>query len=186
MKSQIFAVVIMGLLAACSYKPNNAGSDAGSGAGAGSAATAQTSGSGAGGTGGTGGSASGSGAKVSDITPGSERDFIINVGDRVFFAYDSSEISNDAKAVLSKQAVWLKQYPAKTLTVEGHCDERGTREYNLALGAKRANSIKEVLVSLGVNPDRLTTISYGKEKPAVNGSDENAYSQNRRGVSVVK
>ncbi len=183
MKSQILAVIALVVLAACSYKPDGAGSAAGSGSAAQSGSAAGTTGSGSGASGGAGAANQ---PGLAGVVPGSDRDFIINVGDRVFFAYDSAEISGDARAVLSKQAQWLKQYPSKTLTVEGHCDERGTREYNLALGAKRANSVKETLIALGVNPDRLTTVSYGKEKPAVSGADESAYSQNRRGISVVK
>ena len=107
------------------------------------------------------------------------------VGDRVFFEYDSSQIGDAAKQTLTKQAAWLKQYPNINLSVEGHCDERGTREYNIALGERRANAAKKVLVSLGIPANRISTISYGKERPAVVGSDESAWSQNRRAVSVA-
>lgn len=108
-----------------------------------------------------------------------------NVGDRVFFEYDSSAITDEAKQTLELQAAWLQKNPTVGLSVEGHCDERGTREYNIALGERRANAAKKVLVSLGVASNRITTISYGKERPAVVGSDESAWSQNRRAVSVA-
>lgn len=117
--------------------------------------------------------------------PGSSEDFVVNVGDRVFFAFDSSELSSEARTTLEKQAFWLRKYPQATVTVEGHADERGTREYNLALGERRAASARDYLVSLGVDPSRLATISYGKERPAVSGSSEEAWAQNRRGVTVI-
>ncbi len=116
---------------------------------------------------------------------GSQEDLAQNVGDRVFFAVDSSTLSADAQHTLEKQVEWLKQYPSVNVTVEGHCDERGTREYNLALGDRRATAAKNYLVSLGVTGDRISTISYGKERPAVIGDDESAWSQNRRAVTVL-
>jgi peptidoglycan-associated lipoprotein len=119
------------------------------------------------------------------ITPGSMRDFQVNVGDRVFFDFDSSVLRDDGKATLQKQAAWLAKYPSVRLTVEGHCDERGTREYNLALGARRADTTKEYLVSLGVAASRMDTISYGKEKPVCVESNEGCWAQNRRAVSVI-
>lgn len=118
------------------------------------------------------------------IKPGSAEDFRVNVGDRVFFAFDKFDLSADARRTLERQATWLKQYASVRLTVEGHADERGTREYNLALGERRANAAKDYLVALGVPAARLTTVSYGKERPAVLGSNEAAWSQNRRSVSV--
>jgi peptidoglycan-associated lipoprotein len=118
------------------------------------------------------------------VTPGSAGDFVQNVGDRVFFGYDSYELAPDAQGTLERQATWLKNYPAVTIVVEGHCDERGTREYNLALGERRAAAVANYLVALGVDPNRIQTISYGKERPAVDGHDETAWSQNRRGVTV--
>jgi peptidoglycan-associated lipoprotein len=117
--------------------------------------------------------------------PGSRADFEANVGDRVFFGYDRYDLQPEATATLDRQAAWLKKYPAVTVTVEGHCDERGTREYNLALGERRATAVKNYLTALGVDPARLQTISYGKEKPAVTGSNESAWAQNRRGVTVI-
>jgi len=117
--------------------------------------------------------------------PGSQEDLVANVGDRVFFAFDKSNLTSDATATLDKQAAWLKKWPNNKFTIEGHTDERGTREYNLALGQRRANAVKNYLVAQGIEASRLTTISYGKERPAVVGSNEAAWAQNRRAVSVV-
>ena len=108
----------------------------------------------------------------SGIVSGSQEDLIVNVGDRVFFGYDSSDLDSDALELLQDQVAWLKQNSDVTVTIEGHCDERGTREYNLALGEKRAQAVKNYLIGLGINPDRVSTISYGKERPAVVGSNE--------------
>ena len=119
------------------------------------------------------------------IVPGSQEDLIVNVGDRVFFGYDSFELDADAQELLQDQAAWLKQHNKSSITVEGHCDERGTREYNLALGEKRAQAVKNYLNSLGVSSSSMSTISYGKERPAVIGSSEAAWSQNRRSVTIV-
>ncbi len=119
------------------------------------------------------------------ITPGSVQDLVVNVGDRVFFDFDRSDLKPDARATLEKQAAWLKKYPAIRVTLEGHADERGTREYNLALGERRANSAKDFLVALGINPNRLQTISFGKERPVALGSNEASWAQNRRAVTVV-
>ena len=119
------------------------------------------------------------------ITPGSQEDLIVNVGDRVFFNYDSSDLDSDAQELLQDQVAWLKQYSDVSVIVEGHCDERGTREYNLALGEKRAQSVKNYLISLGISSNRISTISYGKERPAVVGSNDGAWAQNRRSVTIV-
>jgi len=116
---------------------------------------------------------------------GSVDDFLKNVGDRVFFDYNKSSLRADAKATLDKQIAWLKTYPAYAITVEGHADERGTREYNLALGERRANSVKKYLAEKGIPAARVKTISYGKERPVALGSTEAAWSQNRRGVTVL-
>lgn len=137
------------------------------------------------GTGTSAGGGSGSGMTSSAVRPGSQEDLVANVGDRVFFDTDRSTIRPDGRATLDKQSAWLKQNPSTTITVEGHADERGTREYNLALGNRRATAVKNYLVATGINANRITTISYGKERPAVVGSNEQAWSQNRRGVSVV-
>lgn len=117
--------------------------------------------------------------------PGSQEELTALYGDRVFFATDRSDLQPDARQTLEGWAQWMQQYPSTTITVEGHCDERGTREYNLALGERRASAVKNYLVALGVNPNRLATISYGKERPAVLGSNEFAWAQNRRGVASV-
>lgn len=131
------------------------------------------------GTDGSGGMSGGS------ARPGSQEDLAQNVGDRVFFDYDSAALTAEAQQTLERQAAWLKQYGSMNVTVEGHCDERGTREYNLALGERRAASVKKYLVGLGIPSSRISTISYGKERPAVIGSDESAWGQNRRGVTVL-
>ena len=120
------------------------------------------------------------------IVPGSARDFQVNVGDRVLFDYDRADLDETDRATLQKQAAWLQRFGAVTLAVEGHCDERGTREYNIGLGARRAQAVKEYLASLGVNSSRLDTISYGKERPVCVASDDACYAQNRRGVSTIK
>jgi peptidoglycan-associated lipoprotein len=143
-------------LAACSKDPN---SDAnGSGFGAGGAGVA---------------------------TPGSPQDFVVNVGDRVFFETDSTELTSTAQQTLDKQASWLQQYPRYTFTVEGHADERGTREYNFALGARRAESVKNYLAARGIPASRMRTISYGKERPVAVCNDISCWSQNRRAVTVL-
>jgi peptidoglycan-associated lipoprotein len=121
----------------------------------------------------------------SGILPGSAQDFKVNVGDTVHFALNQYNIEDSDKGTLSKQAAWLTRYPSVRLTVEGHADERGTREYNLALGARRANAVKEALVAQGVAAGRLETVSYGKERPICTESGEDCWSQNRRGVSVI-
>ena len=130
-------------------------------------------------------SSSSSGSTVSAPAPGSSEEFI-TIGDSVYFNLDDSSIRSSDANTLNDQAAWLKKYPNTTIVVEGHCDERGTREYNLALGERRANAVKEYLVSRGVPASRIKTVSYGKERPAVIGSNESAWKQNRRGVSVVK
>jgi len=117
---------------------------------------------------------------------GSQADFVANVGDRVFFDYDKSDLKGDARAELAKWVAFLKAYPNDKLLIEGHCDERGTVEYNLALGDRRATAVKNFLVAEGVDAGRLKTISYGKSRPAVMGHTEDAWHQNRRGVGVVQ
>ena len=119
------------------------------------------------------------------ITAGSQEDLIVNVGDRVFFEFDSFELTVDAQSTLDAQAAWLKQYSDVAITIEGHADERGTREYNIALGAKRANIVSNYLMDAGIDAGRMNTLSYGKERPDVVGSTESAWSQNRRAVTTV-
>jgi peptidoglycan-associated lipoprotein len=120
------------------------------------------------------------------IAPGSTADFAQNVGDRVLFEYDKSDLNDSDHQTLQKQAAWLQRFPTVVLTIEGHCDERGTREYNIALGARRAQAVKDYLASLGVSAARLETISYGKERPMCSQSNETCWAQNRRGVSTIK
>ena len=122
---------------------------------------------------------------TSSIIPGSADDFRVNVGDTVHFAVNQYNIEDSDKEVLGRQAAWLSKYPSVRISVEGHCDERGTREYNRALGARRANAVKEYLVSQGVSAGRLETISYGKERPICTDSNEACWAQNRRGVSTI-
>ena len=125
------------------------------------------------------------GVKSKDI-PGSSADFVAQSGrDTVLFPYDSYEIDDEARTILGKQAEWLARYPSVRITVEGHADERGTREYNLALGDRRATAAKNFLAAQGVDTGRMTTISYGKERPVAEGTDEAAFARNRRAVTVV-
>jgi peptidoglycan-associated lipoprotein len=124
-------------------------------------------------------------APTSSIVPGSAEDLRVNVGDTVHFDYDRYSLQEEGKTVLQRQAVWLAKYPSVRVTVEGNCDERGTREYNLALGARRANAAKEYLVSLGVSAARIDTISYGKERPTCTESTESCWAQNRRDVTTI-
>ena len=119
-------------------------------------------------------------------TPGSAQDFTVNVGDRIFFDTDSSAIRADAQATLARQAQWLNQYPNYSITIEGHADERGTREYNLALGARRAAATRDFLASRGVSAARIKTITYGKERPVAVCDDISCWSQNRRAVTALK
>jgi peptidoglycan-associated lipoprotein len=118
-------------------------------------------------------------------TPGSQQDFVVNVGDRVFFETDSTELTPQARATLDKQAQWLANYNRYSFTVEGHADERGTREYNLALGARRAQVTRDYLASRGIQASRMRTISYGKERPVAVCDDISCWSQNRRAVTVL-
>ena len=117
--------------------------------------------------------------------PGSQQDLAATAGDRIFFAYDSAEISSEGQQILKRQADWLRRYGNVSVTIEGHCDERGTREYNLALGERRAQAVKNVLAAAGIPGSRISTISYGKERPEIPHSDDTSYAQNRRGVTTV-
>ncbi|MDA8230259.1 MAG: peptidoglycan-associated lipoprotein Pal [Magnetospirillum sp.] len=151
------------LLAACESAPTETGAKAGAGQAAPPAAAAPAPG----------------------IAAGSVEDFQKNVGDRVFFDLNKSNLRGDAKAILDKQVAWLKKYPAYAITVEGHCDERGTREYNLGLGERRATAVKKYMLANGIPAARVKTISYGKERPVCMASNEACWSQNRRGVTVL-
>lgn len=157
----------LGLLAACETAPNTSGDAAGTGA---SSSTSSSS------------SADAGGSNSEQLTITEE---LIQIGDRVLFGYDSYELTSDAKSILNIQASFLASNPSVRITIEGHCDERGTREYNLALGESRASATRDYLVAQGVNPARIKIISYGKERPAVIGSNEDAWRFNRRAVSVI-
>jgi peptidoglycan-associated lipoprotein len=152
------AIAAATLLAACSSTPPSTG-----GTSAGLATTASPSG----------------------PVPGSEED-LIRVGDRVFYVLNSSTLSEEAQATLSKQAAWMAKYPNVTVQVAGNCDDRGTEEYNIALGQRRANAARDFLVAKGVASSRITTISYGKDRPTALGDDEQAWSQNRNAITSVK
>ena len=133
-----------------------------------------------------GGGATSTGPTTSAVVPGSAQDFQQNVGDRVFFDFDKSAIKPEGQQTLQRQAQWLQKYPNVTVQVEGHCDDRGTREYNLALGERRANAAAKALVALGVSANRLKTISYGKDRPTVLGDNESAWAQNRVAITVIQ
>jgi peptidoglycan-associated lipoprotein len=135
---------------------------------------------GAGGPGGRGGYGAGGAG-----TPGSAQDFVVNVGDRVFFESDSSDLTPTATATLDRQAQWLSRYPRYVFVVEGHADERGTREYNFSLGARRGQTVRDYLASRGINSSRMRTVSYGKERPVAVCNDISCWSQNRRAVTVL-
>ncbi len=162
-------------LAACSTTPKDTADSSGSGSSSSSSDVSSTG----------EGTVTETSPDSNTIVPGSQEDLIVNVGDRVFFDYDSSDLDSDAQELLQDQVAWLKQYSDVSVIIEGHCDERGTREYNLALGEKRAQSVKNYLIGLGISADRVSTISYGKERPAVVGSNDGAWAQNRRSVTLV-
>jgi peptidoglycan-associated lipoprotein len=122
---------------------------------------------------------------IGAATPGSQQDFVVNVGDRVFFETDSTDLTPQSRATLDKQAQWLQIYNRYAFTIEGHADERGTREYNIALGARRAQTVRDYLVSRGIDGSRMRTISYGKERPVAVCNDISCWSQNRRAVTVL-
>ena len=124
-------------------------------------------------------------ANAEPAKPGSERDFIVNVGDRVFFPTDVTTLGDSAKETLRRQAAWLKLYPSVKVQIEGHADERGTREYNIALSARRGSTTKAFLVSQGIEPARISTIAYGKERPVALCDAESCWSQNRRAVTLI-
>lgn len=125
------------------------------------------------------------GSQAGMATPGSPQDFVVNVGDRVFFETDSTELTTTARTTLDKQAAWLQQYGRYNFTVEGHADERGTREYNIALGARRSQAVRDYLAAKGIPASRIRTISYGKERPVAVCNDISCWSQNRRAVTVL-
>jgi len=136
----------------------------------------------------TAGASTGSGANASTagVTPGSQEDLVANVGDRVFYALDSSSLSGDGRSALDRQAAWMARYPQVSVQLAGNCDERGTTEYNLALGQRRSNAARDYLVARGVSSARITSVSFGKERPTALGSDDQAYSQNRNATTSVR
>jgi peptidoglycan-associated lipoprotein len=176
MSARFAALGLVGLLVAACSSTSDTATTASGGGGAGTS-----------GTGTSGGiSSSGLGSYgAGGVQPGSQSDLEVNVGDRVYFAYDSSTLDQAARQTLDRQGAWLQQFPNLQVTVEGHADERGTREYNLALGERRASEVKTYLTALGVSPSRVLTISYGEERPADPGHDETAYALNRRAVTIV-
>ncbi len=125
------------------------------------------------------------GGAQGDAAPGSQQEFLVTIGDRVFFETDSSVLTNAGQTTLLKQAEWLKRYPQYRVTIEGHADERGTREYNIALGARRAAAVVNFLVSRGISANRITSKSFGKERPVAICNDISCWSQNRRAVTVL-
>jgi peptidoglycan-associated lipoprotein len=125
-------------------------------------------------------------ATTSGPVPGSEEDLVANVGDRVFFEFNSSTLRGDASATLDKQAAWLAKYPQVNVQVAGNCDDRGTEEYNLALGQRRANASRDYLAARGVTSARIATISYGKDRPTAPGDNEQAWAQNRNTITSVR
>ena len=154
--STVAALLAVSLLAACASKPANTSSNF----------TQST----------------GGGGQV----PGSEEDLVANVGDRVFYELNQSTLSDEAQTTLNKQAAWLAKYPNVRVQIAGNCDDRGTEEFNLALGNRRANAARDFLVAKGVSSDRITTISYGKDRPTALGDDESAWAQNRNAITSVK
>ena len=166
------------LIAACETAPEESAATGGAGGAAAPATTAAPSPS-------ASAAAEAMPMKAKGPASGTQEDLEVNVGDRVFFGYDKSNIMSEAQTVLQRQAAWLKKYPSVRVSIEGHCDERGTREYNLALGERRANAVKDYLTALGIDRSRVKTISYGKERPVALGSNEAAWAQNRRGVTKV-
>jgi peptidoglycan-associated lipoprotein len=127
-----------------------------------------------------------SSGQTSSIVPGSQEDLVANVGDRVFYEFNSSSLTDEAQATLTKQSNWLAKYPSVTVQVAGNTDDRGTEEYNLALGNRRANAARDFLVARGVSSSRISTISYGKDRPTALGDNEQAWAQNRNAITSVK
>jgi peptidoglycan-associated lipoprotein len=178
----LFGLAALAFLAGCDAPPEVTSAERGGGAPV------------TGGVGGPGGvnrfgagiDASGGGRNGANRTgPGSQQDLAQTVGDHVYFTTDRTDIGPEARRTLERQAEWLRRYSNVTVTLEGHADERGTREYNLALGERRAAAMKSVLVALGIDPSRLNTVTFGKERPEVVGSNQTAWAKNRRGVTVV-
>lgn len=126
------------------------------------------------------------GQNAGSITPGTQADLVANVGDRIFFAFDSNNLSSEAQSTLDRQAAWLQKYSDVNVLVAGNCDDRGTEEYNIGLGSRRANAARNYLVAKGVPTSRIQTISYGKDRPSVSGSGEDVWAQNRNAITSVR
>ena len=175
----LLTLFLIAFISACSTTPKDTADSSGSGS-SGEFNTATTSG-------GDGASTAvdSTTSDFSGIISGTPEDFIVSVGDRVYFDYDSAELDSDAQELLQHQAAWLKQYNKTSIIIEGHCDERGTREYNLALGERRSNATRNYLISMGISPDRISTVTFGKERPDVEGSYEDAWHLNRRSVTTM-
>ena len=179
MINRIFALfAIVAFLAACETAPKDAGDAGGSGA-SGSSDTSSSSSSSSSASGGSTSSSSGSSTMTKD-------EELVSIGNKVYFDFDSSALSADAKSTLNAQAAFLRSNPSVRITVEGHADERGTREYNLALGDRRASAARDFLVAQGIDGARIKTISYGKERPEMVGSNDEAWAKNRRSVSIIR
>ena len=168
------SALLVFFLAACSTTPKDTADSSGSGSSSSSSDVSSN----------EEGTITETSPETASIAPGSQEDLIVNVGDRVFFNYDSSDLDSDAQELLQDQVAWLKQYSDVSVIVEGHCDERGTREYNLALGERRANAAKDYLMTYGISSDRISVLSYGKERPVDSGSNPLAWSKNRRSVTI--
>lgn len=179
---------ILLIVAACETAPSGSADGSGDGAGGKEVWSVENKAAGTGDGGGAGGGAGGTEVEVAAVEPTmSVQDRLVQeVGDRVFFDFNKSAVRPDGEETLRRQAEFLKQNPGLVITIAGHCDERGTREYNLALGDRRANAARNYLISLGIHPTRISTISYGKERPIVAGHNEAAWAQNRVGVSDVR
>ena len=179
----ISSIAALLLVAACETAPEETSDSTGSGSTAATSDSSTTSSAGT--TSSSDTMASKTPMKPAGPMAGSQEDLVANVGDRVFFEFDSFAIGPRARGTLERQASWLNRYGNITLTIEGHCDERGTREYNLGLGQRRAEAVKKYLIALGVAENRLATISYGKERPVALGSNDQSWAQNRRGVARI-
>ncbi|MFP6777185.1 MAG: peptidoglycan-associated lipoprotein Pal [Alphaproteobacteria bacterium] len=186
-KRMVALAAVLLIAAACESTPDDTAATAGDGDATETSSTSSAQSSDSGGGDDAGGSDDVDVATVdsSGPIPGSQEDLVQNVGDRVFFEYDSAVLTPDGRRTLERQAEWLRLFPEHNVMIEGHCDERGTREYNLALGERRASAARDYLIAFGMDPARVTTTSYGKERPYALGHNEESWSLNRRSVTVV-
>ena len=186
-KRMVALAAVLLIAAACESTPDDTAATAGDGDATETSSTSSAQSSDSGGGDDAGGSDDVDVATVdsSGPIPGSQEDLVQNVGDRVFFEYDSAVLTPDGRRTLERQAEWLRLFPEHNVMIEGHCDERGTREYNLALGERRASAARDYLIAFGMDPARVTTTSYGKERPYALGHNEESWKLNRRSVTVV-